>query len=147
MPPQLSKSDIRTFLTILLSIVTPQRCLSAAIIFFVLMVILGAIPGEAHALSEAVHDKLLHFLAYTVLSALIYASFTGQPAARAFRTLITIASLGALDEAIQSLMPYRDANWMDWKADMMASLSIVTVLAFLHVLYSQMVTQTTKTPK
>lgn len=147
MPPQLSKEDSKTFLNVFLSVMTPQRCLSAAIIFFILMVILGAIPGEAHALSEAVHDKLLHFLAYSVLSVLIYASFTGQPAARAFRTLIIIASLGALDEAIQSLMPYRDANWMDWKADMLASLSSVTLLAFLHVLYSQLDAQTTKTPE
>lgn len=147
MPPQFSRPDTKTFLTALFSVMTPQRCLSAAILFFILMVVLGAIPGEAHALSEAVHDKLLHFLAYTVLSALIYASFTGQPATRAFRTVIIVGSLGALDEAIQALMPYRDANWMDWRADMMASLSSVTLLAFLHVLYSQLAAQTTKTPK
>ncbi|HJV72917.1 MAG TPA: VanZ family protein [Noviherbaspirillum sp.] len=147
MVPPLSNSPTKTLLTALLSVITPRRCLSAAIIFFVLMVILGAIPGEAHALSEVVYDKLLHFLAYSVLSGLIYASIIASPVSRALLTVLAVGSLGALDEAIQTLMPYRDANWMDWKADMMASLSCVTLLIFLHVLYSRLGAQARKAPE
>ncbi len=102
------------------------------------MVVFGAVPGKASALSNAVYDKLLHFLAYAVLSSLLYLGFTGRPTTRALRTLVAAGTLGAMDEAIQMLMPYRDANWMDWKFDMIAALSCVTLLLFLHLLYSRL---------
>jgi VanZ family protein len=114
--------------------ITPRRCLAVAFVFFALMVAIGAIPGEATALSATVPDKLLHFTAYASLTCLIYAGLTGRPLSRAMRTLLAIALLGGLDEAIQSFMPYRSADWADWEFDMLAALSCVVVLALLHTL-------------
>ena len=48
--------------------------LVAAISLFVLMLALGSYPGNAQALTEKINDKILHFLAYSLLTALIYLS-------------------------------------------------------------------------
>ena len=48
--------------------------LIAAIIPFILMLALGSYPGNAQALTEKINDKILHFLAYSLLTALIYLS-------------------------------------------------------------------------
>ena len=34
------------------------------LLFFVIMISVGSVPGQANHLSAHVHDKLLHFLAY-----------------------------------------------------------------------------------
>lgn len=123
------------------AIVTPARCLMAAMLLYVLMVLIGAVPGKAEALSAAVYDKLLHFAAYAALSGLLYAGLRGRPASRALRTVIVAGALGALDEAIQSFMPYRHANWADWRIDMLAALSCVGLLILVHPLYLQLVSR------
>lgn len=115
------------------AVITPKRCLIAACAFFALMVAMGAIPGEATALSAKVPDKLLHFTAYAGLSGLIYDGLAGGKTSRALRTLLLIALLGGLDEAIQSFMPYRSADLADWAFDMLAALSSVLLLRLLHI--------------
>jgi len=118
------------------AILTPKRCLIAAAAFYVLMIVVGAIPGNAEAMSNLVVDKLLHFAAYALLTGLLYAALPGEPPRRALWTLAIAASLGTLDEAIQALIPYRNANWIDWKFDMLASLTCVGILMVLHPLYA-----------
>lgn len=120
-------------------LVTPSRCLIAAALLYVLMLSIGAIPGKAEALSAAVYDKFLHFAAYTVLSGLVYRGLGGRravgPVMRAAGTLAVTGALGAMDEALQALLPYRDANWADWNVDMMAALFCVALLIALNALY------------
>ena len=103
--------------------------LIAAIIFFSLLLILGSIPGQAHILSGQVGDKLLHILAYGLLALLCYQSFAAKKNRRIIFTLLMIAVLGLLDEALQSLLPYRNASLLDWCFDMAAALNVVTLLA------------------
>lgn len=112
-------------------LIARKHCLFAALAFFVLMVVIGALPGNAEALSTVVYDKLLHFIAYAFLSLLLHAGLGGGAATRALHTLLAVAVLGGLDEAIQSLMPYRDASWADWETDMIASMSCIAMLSFL----------------
>ncbi|WP_460841447.1 VanZ family protein [Noviherbaspirillum agri] len=120
------------------AVVTPARCLMAAILLYVLMILIGSVPGEAEALSAVVYDKFLHFAAYAVLSGLLYVGLRGSPGSRALQTLVVTGLLGGLDEAIQSFMPYRHANWADWQVDMLAALSCVAMLILLHPLYLQL---------
>jgi VanZ family protein len=47
------------------------------------------------------------------------------------RTVTMIGFLGALDEAIQSFMPYRHADMSDWAFDMLAATVSVTALLLL----------------
>lgn len=118
-------------ITRLSRILSPRFCLYAACAFFSLMVLAGAIPGKAEALSAAVYDKLLHFSAYAFLSALIYGACCTnsiRPAMRAVRTLLLIAILSTVDEGIQALMPYRDANLLDWIVNVLAALATILAL-------------------
>lgn len=138
MPPQLPAHDQapRRF-------ITPERCLAVAFAFFALMVAIGAIPGNATAASAMVNDKILHFVAFTCLSGLIFCGLAGRPFGRAVRTLLAIALLGGLDETIQIFMPYRSADWADWEFDMLAALSCVVVLTVLHMLSAAVTSEQT----
>jgi VanZ family protein len=104
--------------------------LAAAYLFFGLMVGFGAIPGEAQSLSSVFGDKLLHFCAYSLLSALIFSGSNGDAWQRASRTLLLVAMLGAADELIQGTMTYRNADVQDWAWDMLAACwSVASMLA------------------
>jgi VanZ family protein len=112
------------------SLAAPGNRLAAAAILFALMVAIGAIPGEAQALSAAFGDKLLHFCAYAILSVLIFSDSPGPARSRAIRTLLLIALLGSADETIQGFMPYRSADLLDWAWDMLAAgWSVASLLA------------------
>jgi VanZ family protein len=112
------------------NIAVPACRLRIAGVFFALMVMAGAIPGEAHALSAIFGDKALHFCAYALLSLLIFTGSPGSTWSRAVRTVLLIAVLGATDEAIQGFMPYRNADFLDWAWDMLASCwSVASLLA------------------
>lgn len=112
---------------------TPQRCQIIACAFFALMMLIGAIPGEAQALSDAVGDKLLHLSAYSFLTCMLFGGLRGTIASRAFRTIVMIALLGSIDEAIQSVMPYRNANFTDLAFDMLAGSLTLTFLILLSI--------------
>ena len=102
----------------------------AASAFFILLVALGSIPGAANAMSEHYGDKLLHTLAYGVMSALYFHAYRGSKLARSSYTLATITLLGALDETVQSFLPYRNASLADWCFDVASALLIVLLLAW-----------------
>jgi VanZ family protein len=110
----------------------PRHWRMAAALFFMLMIAIGAIPGEARTLSALIDDKLLHFAAYGLQSALVFKSLSGGLRGRALRTLLLIAALGALDEILQSLMPYRNADLADWLFDLLAALWAIALLLVLR---------------
>jgi VanZ family protein len=110
------------------SFFTPQRCRSAAFVFFLLMVVIGAIPGEAQALSDAVGDKLLHLCAYSFLTCALFCGMPSSNDNRAWATVLLVGLLGGVDEAIQSFMPYRSASMTDWIFDMLAGGLTLAVL-------------------
>jgi VanZ family protein len=99
--------------------------------FFACMLLLGAIPGEAQALSDAFGDKLLHLCAYSFLTCVLFGGLTGSLASRALRTLMMIGLLGGIDEAVQGFMPYRNASMTDWIIDIMSAGLALTVLILL----------------
>ncbi len=85
------------------------------------MLLLGAIPGEAQALSDAFGDKLLHLCAYSFLTCVLFGGMSGNIAARAWRTLMLIGLLGGVDETIQGFMAYRNPSMGDWLIDILAA--------------------------
>jgi len=112
----------------LLAALTPQNCRRAAIAFFVAMILIGSIPGEAEALNAMIYDKLSHFVAYSLLSGFVYHAFQGSPLRRALLTLASVGLFGATDEVVQSLLSYRQSSVLDWQVDMLAACVTVTVL-------------------
>lgn len=97
-------------------------------VFFLLMVGIGSIPGEADALSARYGDKLLHTLAYGFMTALCFNALLAPPVVRAVATVAVIALLGVADEAIQSHLPYRNASLTDWCFDIGAAALVTAVL-------------------
>ena len=73
-------------------------------------------------------DKVSHFLAYGILSALAYRPLyrTGH-ANPLIGALFLSLFIGVLDETIQSFMPYRSASFADLAADGLGAFT-VTVL-------------------
>lgn len=110
-----------------------MHCRTGAALLFALLVFFGTLPGAAIALSTVLPDKVLHFLAYGLLSALLYYAMPALgPGMRVLATWFSIGLLGALDEAAQSFMPYRNAYLRDWLCNMAASLSCITLLASIN---------------
>ncbi|WP_019140850.1 VanZ family protein [Noviherbaspirillum massiliense] len=108
---------------------TPKRCLLAVLVMFISMVAIGSIPGNADALSAMVYDKVLHTVAYGLLSVLLFFGISGSQRMRALCSIGAIAALGALDEGIQSMLPYRHANFHDWKFNMLGAIASVGLLS------------------
>jgi len=92
------------------------------------MVILGSIPGNRQAISYFATGKVLHFVAYSVLTMLIFFSMTSPLLKRALMTWLVIAFLAAVDEAIQGFFPYRTAAISDWAFDMLAAIICIIAL-------------------
>ncbi len=110
--------------------------LFALVGFFLLMVILGSIPGEARALSDQYGDKLLHTLAYGFMALLCHRALQAPRMLRGLLTVGVIALLGLLDESLQSLLPYRNASVLDWCFDIGAA-TLMAVLLSLHIHFFQ----------
>ncbi|WP_313622653.1 VanZ family protein [Achromobacter sp.] len=93
-------------------------CLPVAAAFFVVLITVGNLPGLAADMSDAFGDKRLHLAAYAFLTGLIYISVNRRPALVA---MLAVTALGLVDESIQSLFPYREAELLDLLADISAA--------------------------
>lgn len=105
--------------------------LAIALIFFLFMIIVGSLPGNAQALTEKINDKILHFLAYSLLTALIYLSLSTTHLRKFTLTLSIIAILAMTDELIQSTMTFRNASLYDLSVDILAASLITSCLSLL----------------
>ena len=87
------------------------RC---AIALYLLILILGSIPGARAEIGHYAGGVVLHSVAYSILALLLFSGNTGNRSERALKSVLTIMAMGALDEFVQSLFPYRSADVMDW---------------------------------
>lgn len=94
----------------------------SAIVLYLLILVLGSIPGARSDIGTVAPGLMLHSLAYGGLTFLLYTGVDGSAARRALKAILTIALMGALDELVQSLFPYRQATLMDWLVDCNAAL-------------------------
>ena len=108
------------------------------LVFFIAMLAVGSIPGNANTLSDRFGDKLLHLLAYGFMAALCFQSLRGQRIEQSLISLLIIALFGLIDELVQSLLPYRNASLLDWCFDIAAG---ITVITFMN-LFSTVATKT-----
>ncbi len=105
--------------------------LAIAIVFFLFMIALGSLPGNAQALTEKINDKFLHFLAYSLLTILIYLSLSTTQLRKFTLTLSIIAILAMTDELIQSTMAFRNASLYDLSIDILAASLIASCFSLL----------------
>ncbi|NRR33267.1 VanZ family protein [Oxalobacteraceae bacterium] len=94
----------------------------SAIVLFLLILILGSIPGARGDIGEVASGVILHTCAYAGLSFLLFTGGSGTPGRRALKAFLTIALMGAIDEVVQSFFPYRHAAISDWLVDCNAAL-------------------------
>jgi hypothetical protein len=98
----------------------------SAIGLSLLVVILGSIRGARADIGRYASGPMLHFLAYAILTLLIFSGSAGTPLARASKAALTVMILGAIDETVQNFFSFRDASVIDWGVD--CSAAAVTAL-------------------
>ena len=89
------------------------------------VLVLSLVPSTPPALTTG-WDKTNHLLGFAVLGLLGCRSYPGRTAA----VLLALLAYGALIEVLQSLTPYRLAEWADLAADALG-LAIGALLAWL----------------
>ena len=93
-----------------------------AMFLYLLILVLGSVPGARADIDEVASGLVLHSCAYAGLAFLVFTGGRGSPAWRAVKAVLTIALMGALDEVVQSFFPYRHAAVSDWLVDCNAAL-------------------------
>jgi VanZ family protein len=99
-----------------------------ALLIYVLILVLGSIPGARAEIGQYATGVVLHSLAYAVLTFLVYSGSSGSAAVRAMKSMLTVALMGAGDELLQTFFSYRGAAVSDWLVDIGASLVMSAVL-------------------
>jgi VanZ family protein len=98
----------------------------AAVCFAFVMAVLPHPPQ----LPGAPSDKILHILAFTVLSGLAGASFRNSPL---LGIGIRLSAFGALIELVQAVPAlHRDSSVIDWLADTAAVLVVLIIVAIVR---------------
>ena len=105
-----------------------------AIVLYLLILVLGSIPGARQDIGQVATGVVLHSLAYAGLAFLIFTGSRGSLAQRAAKAVLTIALMGALDEYVQSFFPYRHGAVSDWLVDCNAA---VLAAGFMWIVWSR----------
>lgn len=105
-------------------------------VYWLFLLIATSIPAN-NLPSLGVSDKLYHLGAYTVLSVLIKLTFIFQRKSKFFFDNATAASIiiasfyGALDEIHQIYVPGRNAELLDWSADVLGACLGSLIVSYL----------------
>lgn len=106
--------------------------LRLAFALYTAILILGSVRGARAELGQYATGIVLHTLAYGGLTLLMYTGTQGTARARALTSVLCIAAMGAIDELVQSALPYRVGSLQDWLVDCNAALIVAALLwAFL----------------
>lgn len=97
-------------------------------LIYAAILLMGSIPGARAEIGEYATGVVLHSLAYAVLTFLVFTGSTGSGRQRALKSVLTVTLMGAGDELVQSLIPYRGAALSDWLVDCNAALLTAALL-------------------
>jgi len=103
----------------------------SAIALFILIVIIGSIPGARAEAAVWATGLVLHGCAYAGLAFLVFTGTSGTPSQRALKAVLHIAAMGAIDELVQSMLPYRHGSLGDWMIDCTAALLSASLMWLL----------------
>ena len=105
-----------------------------ALVLYLLILVIGSIPGARQDIGQVASGVMLHTLAYAGLTFLIFTGGSGTPSQRAGRSVLAIAVMGAIDECVQSMFPYRHGAVSDWMVDCYAAMATA---GFMWVLWNR----------
>lgn len=97
---------------------------------YVLVVILGSLPGARAEMAHYASGLVLHSAGYAILTFLLFSGSPGTSAARAVKSVLTVMLMGAFDEFVQSFLPYRHGSVLDWLVDCNAAFVTALLLTF-----------------
>ncbi len=100
----------------------------AALLLFILIVMIGSIPGARAEIANVASGLVLHTLAYSCVTFLLYTGTSGSRTQRAAKAILGVMLMGAIDESIQSFLPYRHAALGDWMVDTCSALLTTSLL-------------------
>ncbi|QYF94178.1 VanZ family protein [Massilia sp. PAMC28688] len=105
-----------------------------ALLLFTVILIVGSIPGARQEIGVFASGIILHSVAYSTLTVLMFTGVQGSRKRRAIVASLAVIAMGALDELVQSALPYRVGSLGDWLVDSVASLiTAATMWALLPV--------------
>ncbi len=105
-----------------------RRRFYTALLMFAAIIVMGSIPGARVEIAEFGSGILLHSVAYSSLTFLLYTGSRGLRSQRAVRAALTATLMGVMDEFVQSFLPYRTGSLGDLLVDFCASLVTASVL-------------------
>lgn len=91
---------------------------------YLAVILIGSIPGARAEVGEVASGLVLHFVTYSCIAFLLAAGGAGSISSRAVKAFCIVVLMGALDEAIQSFLPYRHGALTDWMVDTSAALFV-----------------------
>lgn len=103
------------------------------IIYWLILFVLTSLPSSS-AITIGISDKIEHFGAYGLLSAVLYMNLFFQKKFELLKkypatfTLLIASIYGMLDEVHQLFIPGRSAEFLDWSADFLGSLLAVLIV-------------------
>ena len=103
------------------------RC---AIAMYIAILILGSVPGARAEIGHFANGVVLHSIAYGAMAFLIYTGTNGERKQRALKAVLGVVAMGALDELVQSFLPYRVGAVSDWLVDINAAVITTALLWF-----------------
>lgn len=98
-------------------------------IIFVTLLFWGGSQPEAAGLFEPPFDKVAHFAAFGGFSLLLWLALGGR---WPWLIIVLAGAVGALDEWRQGFLPGRAVSFGDFAMDLLAPLTVVTVLVVLR---------------
>lgn len=108
-----------------------NRRYRTALILYALVILIGDIPGARADIAQYASGVVLHSIGYGVLAMILFSGTPGSMLRRALHAMLMVSAMGALDEFIQSFLPYRHGAVSDWLVDMTAAAIVVLPLYFL----------------
>jgi VanZ family protein len=102
--------------------------LRSAFAFYFLIIALGSVPHAREAIGQFAPGAILHSLAYSAITFLLFTGSRGSLIKRSLSTILIVALMGALDETVQSFFPYRTSDLKDWLVDCGASMITLLLL-------------------
>lgn len=94
----------------------------AAFLIYLAVLVFGSIPGARTEIGNFASGLVLHLLTYGLITFLLFIGSKGGASAKMVKSLLIVAAMGAVDECIQSLLPYRTASFTDWLVDINAAM-------------------------
>ena len=101
---------------------------AAAIAMVLSIIVTGSIPGARAGVGHYAPGVVLHSLAYATLALLWFTASRGSAASRSMAAVLAVAVMGAIDELVQSLFPFRGADMRDWLVDCSAAVVTCAIL-------------------